>query len=1069
MKAPVGTIRIYKIAEVLGIPSQEVVQLLRSQHGIEAKSASSTVEEIVARQFAERIARKRNVTLPAGSLFSQRATAKRGGRGRAAPEAAAPPAPKLGPPRLVKSAKAAKVAADAVEVGTAELEAAAAETPPAETAPAAPPPVESAATPAADAPAAAVPTIPTASAPRALPSTPRLRVEGAPRLRVETPRIRVEEPPAPVDETARASVGPPGVRVEETPRAEVAATSQSRVEPPRVAVEEPPRIRVEETPRVKTEETPPLKVEQTPRVEIEETPIARVEPPRVEAEEPPRARVEAPRTEVERMTLQQTEETTVAAAVAGTRAEPKIPPPAAQTPRPVTASPAVPAPRAAVPPPAVPGPVKRPGSGLALRPTGRVVPPRLRLRIEEPKPVKPRPATPPAAPRMPIRPVPPPVATGTIGPVARPPLGGPRPLPSQPVRPPAARPLPPRPAVGYRPPPRPHHRPGGRRSQYRRTRTQAAATPAPPPPVTRTITLAEGMTVKDLAERLEVKPKDVLKKLIERRVMMTINTTLDPETATTIAREFGADVKMRTFEEEMVVIEAEDTKPADLIVRAPVVTVMGHVDHGKTTLLDAIRETKVAEGEAGGITQHIGAYSVKVNDRKIVFLDTPGHEAFTLMRARGAQVTDVVILVVAADDGVMPQTQEAIDHARAAGVPIIVAINKIDKAGSNLDRVKNELSERGLTPEDWGGSTVTVPVSAKKRDNLDGLLEMILLVTEIEEQKANPKRSATGTVLEAKVDRGRGPVATILVQDGTLRVGDNFIAGVVVGRVRALLDDRLQKTDEVGPSSPVEVLGLTGLPQPGDAFQAVTDAAKARQIAVLRQNQAKEKALGGRGQRLTLESLQQQLSEGEAKELPIIIKADVQGSAEVLADSLGKLGDERVKTRIIHTGVGAISEWDVLLASTSNAIIVGFSVRPDRNATAVAEREEVDIRLHSVIYDVTDELKKAMAGLLDPTTKEVKLGAAEIRQTFKVPKFGTAAGCLVTEGIITRAGDAQARIVRDGVVVHEGRIGSLRRFKDDVNEVRGGMECGLAFERYADLKLGDVVESFTVEKVVATV
>ena len=455
--------------------------------------------------------------------------------------------------------------------------------------------------------------------------------------------------------------------------------------------------------------------------------------------------------------------------------------------------------------------------------------------------------------------------------------------------------------------------------------------------------------------------------------------------------------------------------------------------------------------------------------RKIVFLDTPGHEAFTLMRARGAQVTDVVILVVAADDGVMPQTQEAIDHAQAAGVPIIVAINKIDKADANLDRVKKELAERGLTPEDWGGSTVTVPVSAKKRDNLDGLLEMILLVTELEEQKANPKRAATGTVLEAKVDRGRGPVATILVQDGTLRVGDNFIAGVVVGRVRALLDDRLQKTSEAGPSSPVEVLGLTGLPQPGDAFQAVTDAAKARQIAVLRQNQAKEKALGGRGQRLTLESLQQQLSEGEAKELPIIIKADVQGSAEVLADSLGKLGDERVKTRIIHTGVGAISEWDVLLASTSNAIIVGFNVRPDRNATTVAEREGVDVRLHSVIYDVTDELKKALAGLLDPTTKEVKLGSAEIRQTFKVPKFGTAAGCMVTEGVITRAGDAQARIVRDGVVVHEGRIGSLRRFKDDVNEVRGGVECGLAFERFADLKIGDVVESFTVEKVVATV
>ena len=577
------------------------------------------------------------------------------------------------------------------------------------------------------------------------------------------------------------------------------------------------------------------------------------------------------------------------------------------------------------------------------------------------------------------------------------------------------------------------------------------------------------MTVKDLAERLEVKPKDVLKKLIERRVMMTINTTLDSETATTISREFGADVKMRTFEEEIDVIEAEVTKPDDLVVRAPVVTVMGHVDHGKTTLLDAIRETKVAEGEAGGITQHIGAYSVEVKDRRIVFLDTPGHEAFTLMRARGAQVTDVVVLVVAADDGVMPQTQEAIDHAQAASVPIIVAINKIDKADSNPDRVKKELAERGLTPDDWGGTTVTVPVSAKQRDNLDGLLEMILLVTEIEEQKANPKRAATGAVLEAKVDRGRGPVATILVQDGTLRVGDNFIAGTVVGRVRALLDDRLQKVNETGPSSPVEVLGLTGLPQPGDAFQAVTDAAKARQIAVLRRNQAKEKALGGRGQRVTLESLQQQLSEGEAKELPIIIKADVQGSAEVLADSLGKLGDERVKTRIIHTGVGAISEWDVLLASTSNAIVVGFNVRPDRNATSVAEHEGVDIRLHSVIYDVTDELKKALAGLLDPTTKEVKLGAAEIRQTFKVPKFGTAAGCMVTEGVITRAGDARARLVRDGVVVHEGRIGSLRRFKDDVNEVRGGVECGLAFERFADVKIGDVVESFTVEKVVATV
>ena len=1094
-----GTIRIYKIAEVLGIPSQEVVQLLRTQHGIEAKSASSTVEEIVARQFAERLARKRNVTLPAGSLFSQRATAKRGGRGGAAPEAAAPAVPKLGPPRLVKSAKAAKAADEAVAVSPGEPGEATPEILPADTAPA-PPAVEASPPPAAETTAA-----PTASAPpapvsaRTLPTMPRLRVEGAtrprvetprirvetprirvetprirvetPRIRVETPRIRVETPPATVEEAPRAKVEPSSVTVDETP--------QIQVEPPSVTVEETPPVKVE-PPSVTVEETPRIQVE-APRAKIEETPPVKVEPPSVTVEEtphaegkPPRVTVEPPRIEVEGMPLQQIEETPGAAAAMETRTEPRMPPPAIETPspavRPATASPTAPQQRAAMPSsPAATSPGRRPGSGLALRPTGRVAPPRLRLRIEEPKPVKPRPAAQFRTPVRPVAPTVPAVPTGTTGPVARPPLGGPRPLPSQPLRPPAARPLPPRPAVGYRPPPRPHHRPGGRRSQYRRTRTQTPAAPAPPPPVTRTITLAEGMTVKDLAERLEVKPKDVLKKLIERRVMMTINTTLDSETATTIAREFGADVNMRTFEEEMVVIEAEETKSDDLIVRAPVVTVMGHVDHGKTTLLDAIRETKVAEGEAGGITQHIGAYAVQVNGRKIVFLDTPGHEAFTLMRARGAKVTDIVILVVAADDGVMPQTQEAIDHAQAASVPIIVAINKIDKAGANLDRVKQALAERGLTPEDWGGSTVTVPVSAKKRDNLDGLLEMILLVTELEEQKANPKRAATGTVLEAKVDRGRGPVATILVQDGTLRVGDNFIAGVVVGRVRALIDDRLQQTREVGPSSPVEVLGLTGLPQPGDAFQAVTDAAKARQIAVLRQNQAKEKALGGRGQRLTLESLQQQLSGDEAKELPIIIKADVQGSAEVLADSLGKLGDERVKTRIIHTGVGAISEWDVLLASTSNAIIVGFNVRPDRNATGVAEREGVDIRLHSVIYNVTDELKKALAGLLDPTIKEIKLGAAEIRQTFKVPKFGTAAGCMVTEGVITRAGDAQARLMRDGVVVHEGRIGSLRRFKDDVNEVRGGMECGLAFERFADLKLGDVVESFTVEKVVATV
>ena len=1061
-------IRLYQIAQALGIETQEVVDLLRSRHGIDVKSASSTVEEIVARQFTQRVARDRQIRLSGGSLFSQRPVLRRGGKRMAPPPETAPAKPKLGPPRLVKSAKAARAAeaeALAAEAETAAAESAApdtvtpaappamttapgtagtAEPAPATTAPAAagqPVPVEPPAQPgmpAAKVPPPAVAPAATTAAPSPL-GTPATRTAPPPQLRprlvrVQRPRLKIEtddrregdtatvptpaaappslETPAAGSEPARVAAPPVAARTTETPAAGTPAAPAARVAAPEAAA------RTTETPAAGTPATGPP---------VEAPPAA------------PAARVAAP------PDAARTTETPAAGTAAAARSRVEAPP--------------VATPAARVAAPAAGG--QRPS--LPLRPTGRVVPSKLRLRVEEPRRV----AT-PATPATTARTVPPPARPA--GPV-QPQLGGPRPLPSTPVRPTAPRPLPPRPAVGgYRPPPRPHHRPGGRRSQYRRARVQApAAAPAPPPPITRTITLAEGMTVKDLGDRLEVKPKDILKKLIERRVMMTINTTLDSETATMIAREFGADVNMRTFEEEMVVIEAEETRPEDLVVRAPVVTVMGHVDHGKTTLLDAIRETKVAEGEAGGITQHIGAYAVSINSRRIVFLDTPGHEAFTLMRARGAQVTDIVVLVVAADDGVMPQTQEAIDHARAAGVPILVAINKIDKSDANPDRVKQELSERDLTPEDWGGSTVTVPVSAKKRDNLDALLEMILLVTELEEQKASPKRAATGTVLEAKVDRGRGPVATVLVQDGTLRVGDNFIAGLIVGRVRALLDDRMQQANEAGPSSPVEVLGLTGLPQPGDAFQAVPDAAKARQIAVLRQNQAKEKKLGGRGQRLTLESLQQQLVEGSAKELPIIIKADVQGSAEVLADSLGKLGDDRVKTRIIHTGVGAISEWDVLLASTSNAVIVGFNVRPDRNATGVAEREGVDMRLHSVIYDVTDELKKALAGMLEPTTREIRLGVAEVRQTFKVPKFGTAAGCMVTEGAIARTGDAQARIVRDGVVVHEGRIGSLRRFKDDVNEVKTGLECGLAFERFADLKIGDVVESFTVEQVAATV
>jgi translation initiation factor IF-2 len=752
-------------------------------------------------------------------------------------------------------------------------------------------------------------------------------------------------------------------------------------------------------------------------------------------------------------------------------------------PAPTMASPAA-EPAAAAPAPAPPRP--------AAPTPGRIVPPTLRLRVEDPRTGQ----APPAPPRRPVlvRPpqptAPPPPATGNLSrpaagrsgaatpsrpstgrpgsmpPRPQMPVGGPRPLPSQPVRP--SSPL--RPQVpGYRPPPpRPMApRPSGpRRDQPRMASAPLAA--APPPPITRTITLAEGMSVSDLAAKLDVKAKDVLRKLMDKGRMMTINSSLDTETASMIAREFGADVKMQTFEEELLQVEAEESRAEDLVTRAPVVTVMGHVDHGKTTLLDAIRETRVAEREAGGITQHIGAYSVRVGDRNVVFLDTPGHEAFTMMRARGARVTDVVILVVAADDGVMPQTKEAIDHAKAAGVPILVAINKIDKPNANPDRVKKELSDLGLVPEDWGGQTVTVPVSAKKRENIPALLEMILLVTELSELKANPKRNASGTVLEAKLDKGRGPVATILVQDGTLHVGDTLIAGTIVGKVRALIDDRGKSLKAAPPATPVEVLGLGGLPQPGDTFQALADAAKARQIAQYRQMQAKDKALGAKGARLTLESLQQQIAEGGMKELPIIIKADVQGSAEVLADTLTKLSDERVKIRIIHSGVGAINESDVLLAAASNAIIIGFSVRPDRNASDVADRDKVDIRLHSVIYNVVDEMKKAMTGLLEPTLKEVRIGSAEVRETFKVPKFGTIAGCMVTEGRITRSGDTQARLVRDNVVVYEGKIGSLRRFKDDVSEVKAGFECGIGFEKYNDLKVGDLIEAFIVERVAAT-
>ena len=924
-----ATVRIYKVAELLGTTSQEVTALLKRDHGIEVKSASSTIEEVVGRQFVERLARQRNIQLPGGDIFAETPVVKgkKPAPGKKPAEPVKPAAPMLPPPRLVKTVKPAPapVAPDEADAES---------------------PVE--AEPIAEPMHVPEPEPIAAHAPAPVADAP---VEAPP---VETPVPAAQVASAPQPDAAAPPVEAPPPKT----------VTPGRVVPPTL------RLRIEE--QRPTSPTPPLPTTAPPRM------IPRP----------------APR-----------------------------PAPTATTPAPGTAA-------GRTAPPA------RPGQPMAARPGGA-------------------PGARPMAPRPPQMP-----------------MGGPRPLPSQPIRP--SQPgMPPRPGqYPQRPgmPSRPSYqqRPGGTgrpaASQRRDPRPSPPPMPTAPPPVSRTITLAEGMTVKDLADKLDLRVKDVLAKLLMKRLMLTINSALDTETATMIAREFGADVQLRSFEEELLQVDEGETNAGDIVTRAPVVTVMGHVDHGKTSLLDAIRTTRVAEREAGGITQHIGAYHVTINKRNIVFLDTPGHEAFTLMRARGAKVTDIVVLVVAADDGVMPQTREAIDHAKAANVPIVVAINKIDKPNASPERVKRELTDLGLMPEEWGGQTVTVEVSARQKKNIDLLLEMILLSSDILELKANPKRSASGTVLESKLDKGRGPVATVLVQDGTLSVGETFIAGPIVGRVRALIDDRGRPVKSAGPSTPVEVLGLAGLPQPGDVFQ-VADAAKARHIATFREEQAKSRSLGAKGSRLTLESLQAQIAEGGMKELPIIIKADVQGSAEVLADTLTKLTDEKVKIRIIHAGVGAVNESDVLLASASNAIVIAFNVRPDRNAEDIAARERVEIRAHSVIYNVTDEMKKAMTGLLEPTFKEVRIGVAQVRDTFKVPKFGTIAGCMVTEGRITRAGDTYSFKLPETVVIYTGKIGSLRRFKDDASEVKSGFECGIGFDKFNDIKVGDIIEVFAMERV----
>jgi translation initiation factor IF-2 len=779
-------------------------------------------------------------------------------------------------------------------------------------------------------------------------------------------------------------------------------------------------------------------------------------------------------------------------------------PPASTTPS-ITASAAPQASVAATrptAPPVVAGPPQPPAPRMIVPQTG----PRPVYKAPPPRPIAPvaqgsaqtsapagtmRPAPGRPVPGQPIFQRPRPMAPGAGGP--------PRPLrpgerrPMHPTRtaPAGARPLGVGPGLPPPGPARPGARPGaparrpGQRYVPRGVKEGPMKGYTPPPrmvvsnepmPITRNITITEGISVKDLAEKLDIRVKDVISRLLGRGVFATVNQTLDAELASEMARFFGAETNVITFEEQAskdidAAAASGEESAVEVTPRPPVVTIMGHVDHGKTTLLDSIRETSVAEGEAGGITQHIGAYKVRITDkqspaygREIVFLDTPGHEAFTRMRSRGAKATDIVVLVVAADDGVMPQTIEAIDHAHAAEVPIIVAVNKIDKPDALPDRVKKQLADRGLVPEEWGGKTVFVDVSAKKKTNLNLLMEMICLVADLAELKATPERAATGVVLEAKLDRGRGPVATVLVQNGTLVAGDNFVVGNVYGKIRAMFDDRGAALQSAPPSTPVEILGMEGLPQAGDQFVVVADRDKARGISEYREQKAREAALA-KSSRVSLEGLAEQIKTAGTKELNIILKGDVQGSVEVLSDLLTRLSNEKVRLRLLRSGVGAITETDVLLASASNAIIIGFNVRPERKAQELAEQEEVDIRLHSIIYELQDEIKRAMTGLLEPTIKETYQGRAEVLEVFRIPKVGTVAGCRVTDGQIKN--NSEVRLLRDGVVVFKGKVGSLRRFKDDAKEVTNGMECGISIANYGDIKARDVIEAFATEKIAA--
>jgi translation initiation factor IF-2 len=585
--------------------------------------------------------------------------------------------------------------------------------------------------------------------------------------------------------------------------------------------------------------------------------------------------------------------------------------------------------------------------------------------------------------------------------------------------------------------------------------------PTTPKAIKRRIKVDDTIVISDLAKRMGIKANELIKTLMNMGMMVTVNQTIDFDTANLVAQEFGFEVERASFEEEAV-IKAEADDPSQLVPRPPVVTIMGHVDHGKTSLLDVIRRAKVTEGEAGGITQHIGAYYVEVESGEIVFLDTPGHEAFTSMRARGAQVTDLVVLVVAADDGVMPQTVEAIDHARAAGVPIIVAVNKIDKNNAEPDRIKREIAEKDLVPEDWGGDTIFVHVSAKQQIGIDELLEMILLQSEVLELQANPNKLARGHVIESKLDTGRGPVATLLVQEGSLKTGDPVVCGMYYGKIRAMYNDRGQQVQSAGPSYPVEIVGLSGVPMAGDEFVTLSAEKDAKQVSEHRLHKQRSKELA-RSSRMSLDKLYEKMMEGEVKDLNLIIKADVQGSIEALKDSLVKLSTGEVKVSVVHSAVGPIHESDVSLAAVSNAIILGFNVRPSAKVVKMAEEENVDIRYYDVIYNAIKDIKDAMVGLMESRYEEKVLGRAEVRQVFHVPNVGTVAGCYVTDGKIQRG--QNIRLIRDGIVTFDGRIGTLRRYKDDVKEVHYNYECGIRIENYNDIKVGDVLENYYLEEI----